>query len=94
MKLRNVKVQNMESPRTNNPVPNQFRIHTKEGVYFQSYNTVIAFIRSKDGKVFLDDNAWDYSGTTSKYRNIFLGEGKTRTVAKINSGEYKLVDLN
>lgn len=82
----------MESTR-GNKIPNQFIIYTEEGEYFQSYNSVIAFIDTK-GKVYLDCDKWDYSKTTGKYRNLFLGETKAETEEKIKSGEYKLVNLN
>ena len=42
----------------------------------------------------LDRDKWDYSKTTGKYRNQFLGETKKETQAKIDSGEYILTDLN
>ena len=42
----------------------------------------------------LDETYWDYSKTTGKYRNQFLGETKAETEKKIKSGEYQLVDLN
>ena len=48
----------------------------------------------REGKLLLDENAWNYSRTTGKYRNVFLGEGKKETEAKIKSGEYLLVNLN
>ena len=48
----------------------------------------------KDGKTFLDKTYWNYSVTTGKYRNQFLGETKKETEAKIKSGEYILTDLN
>jgi len=100
-----MKVENMISAR-GNKVANQFII--KEDVnemsgncveYFQSYDTVIAkrdkFRTDVRGRqVWLDENAWDYSVTTGKYRNIFLGENKKETQGKINSGEYILTDLN
>ncbi len=87
-------VQNMLSSR-GNKVPNQFRIFTDDGVYFQSYETVIAF-KPCNGvdKVQLDRDAWEYSATTGKYRNLFLREKKAETLAKIASGEYILTDLN
>lgn len=75
-----------------NLVPNQFLISTDEGLYFQSYNSLIAL--KSNGKIYLDDNYWDYSKTTGKYRNEFLGEGIQDTRAKIKSGEYVLTDLN
>ncbi len=87
-----MKVYNMESP-NGNKVANQFEIYTDEGKYFQSYRSIIAFKDNK-GQVFLDDYYWDYSRTTGKYRNIFLGENRRATEEKIKSGEYKLKELN
>ena len=87
-----MKVYNMESP-NGNKVANQFEIYTDEGRYFQSYNSIIAFI-DNNGKTFLDEYYWDYSKTTGKYRNIFLNEGIVETRKKIKSGEYKLKELN
>ena len=88
-----MKVRNMTSSR-GNKVANQFIItdnHNNE--IFQSYNTVIA-MRNDSGIVYLDKYSWDYSVTTGKYRNKFLGEGIAETRKKINSGEYILTDLN
>ena len=67
--------------------------------YFQSYGSVIAMrgafeAGERDRKVTLDVNKWDYSTTTGKYRNQFLGETKAETERKIKSGEYTLADLN
>ena len=45
-----VKVYNMTSPK-GNQVPNQFEIYTSKGRYFQSYNSIIAFI-DNNGNVF------------------------------------------
>jgi len=86
-------------------VPNQFLI-TDEGKgalgnfikreVFQSYESVIAIKTFwEDGlKVELDKLDWKCSSTTSKYRNKFLNETTKETQAKIDSGEYKLVNLN
>ena len=87
-----MKVQNMQSPR-GTTVANQFEIITDEGVYFQSYSTIIAF-RPRSGKIQLDADKWDYPKTTSKYRNIFLRMTTKEVEAKIKSGEIELVDLN
>tara|TARA_R110000868_G_scaffold160448_3_gene390070 strand:+ start:2006 stop:2263 length:258 start_codon:yes stop_codon:yes gene_type:complete len=81
----------MQSGRGND-IANQFEIFTEEGVYFQSYRTIIAF--KATGQVYLDEGSWDYSMTTGKYRNIFLGEDKKETNRKIKAGVYKLVNLN
>tara|TARA_R100001463_G_scaffold3898_2_gene15307 strand:- start:677 stop:940 length:264 start_codon:yes stop_codon:yes gene_type:complete len=86
-----MKVENMTSAR-GNTVPNQFIITDNGDEYFQSYKSIIAK-RSK-GKIYLDDYYWDYSITTGKYRNEFLGEGIAETRKKIASGEYILTNLN
>ena len=68
-----------------------------EAVYFQSYDSIIArklFTVEHGVIISLDEKYWDYSKTTSKYRNIFLGENKAETQKKIDSGEYILTDLN
>ena len=76
-----------------NSVANQFEIVEDNGdIYFQSYRTMIA--KKSGGKIYLDKNAWDYSTTTGKYRNQFLGENKATTERKIKSGEYTLINLN
>jgi hypothetical protein len=90
--MTHTKVESMISG-NGNPVPNQFRIFTDTGVYFQSYSTVIAF-KPHTGKTRLDKESWDYSVTTGKYRNLFLRESKKETLDKIKSGEYELVNLN
>ena len=87
------KVRQMKSVRSGNPVANQFIIYASDGNYFQSYDSVIAF-KDNEGKVTLDDYTWNYSRTTSKYRNEFLGEYIADTRAKIESGKYKLANLN
>ena len=90
-----MKVENMMSPNVNSfaKVANQFIIKNNDGTYFQSYQTIIA-VKNIDGSVELDLNKWNYSRTTSKYRNIFLNETTKETRAKIVSGEYILADLN
>lgn len=87
-----MRVTNMLSPRTNREVANQFIIYADDGVYFQSYRSIIA--KRQDGKTYLDEYYWNYSRTTSKYRNEFLGENTKETEAKIKAGEYILTNLN
>lgn len=96
----------MTSPRTGKPVANQFVITEKgEGwngnfikrEVFQSYDSVIVkcvWWANGDIDTELDETYWNYSKTTSKYRAQFLGESTKETQAKIDSGEYKLVNLN
>lgn len=73
-------------------VPNQFVITDDESEYFQSYDSII--VKKSKGKISLDERYWDYSNTTGKYRNKFLGEDKKTTEAKIKSGVYLLTNLN
>ena len=75
-------------------VRNHFTIKTDEGTFFQSYNSIIAFQDAKTGKVTLDEKYWDYSTTTVRYRNQFLGEGINETRKKIKDGTYTLANLN
>lgn len=76
-----------------NAVPNQFRIISNEGVFFQSYNSIIAHI-AKDGSITLDEKYWDYSNTTRKYRNIFLRMDSKQIKDGIKSGKIKFKNLN
>ena len=77
-----------------NDRPNQFIITDHNGSEtFQSYKTRIA-VKYYSGTIQLDKNYWDYSRTTGKYRNIFLGETKKETEQKIKTGEYQLLNLN
>jgi hypothetical protein len=68
-------------------VKNQFEIEGDNGErFFQSYKSIIIKI-DKNRKVNLGKD-WNYSKTTGKYRNLFLGETRKETEAKIKSGEY------
>jgi hypothetical protein len=90
-----MKVQNMTSAR-GNKIANQFIINDRFYTWFQSYGSTIAreSIWNGEHRVELDRDKWDYSVTTSKYRNIFLGETTKETQKKIDSGEYILTNLN
>lgn len=89
-----IKIKNMISENSGRNVPNQFIIENGEITAFQSYNSPIVKIdRSKfEIRIFKD---WDYSRTTSKYRNQFLDEmgfyGLANTAAlesAMKTGEY------
>ena len=87
-----MKVENMRSS-NGNRIANQFIITDANGdIWFQSYQSMIA-VKRADG-ITLDSEAWDYSTTTGKYRNLFLRETKPETVRKIKTGIYTLADLN
>ena len=75
-------------------VPNQFVIYTDKGTFFQSYESIIAFISADEATVKLDENSWDYSNTTGKYRNKFLGMDKKSIEKAIKRGDIILADLN
>lgn len=78
-------------PKVSNPwdVPNQFIIRTKDGEYFQSYDSIIVY-RPNEGKLQLGKN-WKYSKTTSKYRSLYLnGETTAETVQHLEDGTYVL----
>ena len=77
-----------------NQAANQFVIIDDDGFVFQSYNTIIAEV--VNGDVTLDRDNWDYSATTLKFLKIFLDTtvSKKAIQARIESGEYKLRNLN
>jgi len=89
-------VKNMTS-NNGNKVPNQFIIEDDNATYFQSYNSMIVKIEdngSLPDKVYLDETYYNYSRTTSKYRNIFLNMTTKDIDAKIKSGAFILTNLN
>jgi hypothetical protein len=86
-----MKITNLTSNK-GNTIANQFEIKTETALYFQSYQSII--VKIENGQIFLDSTFWDYSKTTGKYRNQFLGEDKKETEKKIKDGIYILTDLN
>ena len=86
-----MKLTNLTSSR-GNKVPNQFKVETENEIYYQSYESVI--VRIENEKTFLDAKYWNYSKTTAKYRNQFLGETTKETEQKIKEGIYILTNLN
>ncbi len=70
-------------------VKNQFLLHHEHGIVFQSYESII--VVQVGGKTYLGEH-WDYSRTTSKYRNMFLRETTQEIKAKIDSGEYRMLE--
>lgn len=69
------KVKNIIS-NNGNIIPNQFIIYEDNGdITFQSYDSIICQIRGGAlgyDRVVVFGSDWDYSTTTSKYRNQFL----------------------
>jgi hypothetical protein len=96
MQTQYIRVESLKSPRTGNAVANQFAIHTNDGTYFQSYNTIIAYWPHGESKIVLDTNSWDYSRTTLKYLKQFLrvNSSKKDIEKSIRLGDFVLQDLN
>jgi len=73
-----------------NLAPNQTIVYFENGSLFQSYNSIIAVrLRTKAKETTYIGKDWEYSNTTGKYRNQYLGEDKKTTQSKIDSKEYK-----
>jgi hypothetical protein len=86
-----MKVRNMTG-RSGQPVKNQFIIEDGKSTIFQSYDSIIAM--KSGGRTYLDKYRWDYSTTTGKYRNQFLGMNKKQIEQAIKDRAIYLVDLN
>ena len=71
-----------------NFVSNQNIVTFENAVIFVSYGSII--VVEYKGVTYLGKD-WDYSRTTGKYRNNFLGETKKETQEKLDSGIYKLL---
>jgi non-homologous end joining protein Ku len=94
-----MKVSNLYN-RNGNKVKNQFVVYDdNNNKFFQSYDSVIVKIENfidsdKESKIYLDSKYYNYSTTTSKYRNIFLEENTKEIEKKIKDGIYILTNLN
>ena len=86
-----MKVQNIVN-NNGNTVPNQFIISDGNRDIFQSYKTVIAI--SSDNNIILDNDALNYSKTTSKYLYQFLNKDRKTILNLIENGTIILRDLN
>ena len=91
--IKKIKTYSMSSPRTGNPVANQFEIYTPEGKYFQSYRSIIAFV-DKFGQIMLDEYYHNYSRTTSKYLTQFLNMNTKERAKAIKEKDITLTNLN
>ena len=92
-----MKVTNMTSPNTGRAIPNQFIIRDDmtSRTTFQSYDSMIVTIDYQNNTINLGKD-WNYSVTTSKYRNQFFYEhgfsdlASTKALtAAINKGKYE-----
>jgi len=86
-----MKVQNIVN-NNGNTVSNQFIISDGNRDIFQSYKTIIAIW--SDNGIILDNDALNYSKTTSKYLYQFLGKDRKTILNLIKNGTITLRDLN
>jgi uncharacterized protein affecting Mg2+/Co2+ transport len=68
-------------------------VENEDQVALFSYDSLIAVKDLGSGEITLNERYWNYSATTGKHRNEFLGEGIAETRKKIKSGEYIVEDL-
>lgn len=92
-----MRVQNVINNRGNS-VANQFIIegaehNGKRGTFFQSYQTMVAFVPN-DGSRTMIDPAHDCSRTTSKHCTQFLGMNTADRRKAVKAGDLILEDLN
>ena len=92
-----MKVTNLCSPQSGKPVPNQFHVTTRDGTYFQSYDTLIAkreYGSTGHQHTVLNYDMWNYSVTTVKYLRYWLAqEGinlTTKELHKIFAGDHTI----
>lgn len=96
-----MRVHNMVSKKTGREIANQFIIEDGIGesckICFQSYNTIIAVFDPaiNGGELTLDNNAENYSRTTSKYLYQFITEYCGESVARREElHRFHRADLN
>ena len=80
----------LTSPRSYEPVKNQFVINMDNGEIFQSYSSTIA-IKHK-GTIYLTDK-FDYSVTTSKYLKQFCGKSAKEIKTELKEKSKRFVLL-
>ncbi len=82
----------------NNGATNQFVVETDKGKYFQSYDTIIAFVPNNSDDIVLSED-WEHSRTTSKHLYIFLRDytrfyvNQRKDILRgIKDGKFKVVE--
>tara|TARA_B110000971_G_scaffold68881_1_gene70582 strand:+ start:77 stop:385 length:309 start_codon:yes stop_codon:yes gene_type:complete len=86
--------------RSGNVVPNQTILSDMTGKTFVSYGSKIVYQskdRASDGlplEIIVDENYWDYSRTTGKYRNEFMNMGVQDVRNYIKEGRIQVGNLN
>ena len=72
---------------------NQYQVNHQGAEWLVSYESNIVYT-NKNGKVFLDPKYYDYSRTTAKYRNQYLGMTSKQVQENIDLGIFKFKNLN
>lgn len=72
-----------------NPAMNQFVINSNNKTVFQSYESIICV--KDQGKTFLNSEKYQYSKTTSKHLNIFLGIDSKTLKNNVKTGLYSVI---
>ena len=80
-------IQNMKT-NSGGYASNQFIVYSTEGVYFISYQSVIAFKPINSITKYIG-NDYDYSRTTMRYLQKFLGHDIKETRKRLEAGVYK-----
>ena len=92
-----MKIENLVNAR-GNKVANQIKVTTKDKIYFQSYQSIVASVNRRTCKVQLYKD-WNYSNTTRKHLYKFLGDygyknlyNKKAVEAAIKAGEVSYIE--
>ena len=92
--IKDIEIYNMVSDK-GTTVPNQYEVYmyTTQGTLkcFYSYDSFI--VARKNGLIYRVGTNWDYSRTTGKYRNSFLGWDKKELENNINKNMVFNKDL-
>lgn len=78
--------------REGKPWRNQYILKAEEGDYLQSYDSIVA-LKTTDGRVILHPEYYNYSATTAKVRDAFLGITREQFTQNMKDGKYILQSL-
>jgi len=90
MELKNL-IKELGAFKTLTKIPNTgqgYILYFENGNLLYSYDTIIAI--KLNNQTYINNNYYDYSTTTGKHRNFYLGEKLKDTEKKIKVGDYKL----
>jgi hypothetical protein len=93
LSVRDIQVLAMSS-RCGKAAPNQVTLVVGPHHILKSYGKTIAVIDYGSGKTWLDSYYHNYSRTTIRYRNQFLGEDSPTVKRRIENGDIIMADLN